>query len=127
MYLSLNQPALHCFLFITLLVSNCKIENCEHKFRHNFHDTLTPLCYCILEHETTSHYLLCCHNFSSARSVLMNDVNLIVPIISRLNETALRKILLYVDSKKTTLQNSKMLQSTIKYIYATKQFDESLS
>ena len=30
----------------------------EHKFRHNFHDILNPLCSCSLEPETTSHYLL---------------------------------------------------------------------
>ena len=45
----------------------------EHKFRHNFHDTLNHSCYCSLEPETTSHYILCEQNFSSARLALMND------------------------------------------------------
>ena len=74
----------------------------EHRFKHNFHDTLNPLCSCSLEPETTSHYLLCCHNFSSARLALMNDLNLIDPTISQLNETALANLLLYGDSKKNT-------------------------
>ena len=74
----------------------------DHKFRHNFHDTLNPLCSCSLEPETTSHYLLCCHNFSSARLALMNDLNLIDPTIYQLNETVLANILLYGDSKKST-------------------------
>ena len=56
----------------------------------------------------------------------MNDLNLIDPSSSQLNETALANILLYGDSKKSISQNSKILQSTIKYIIATKQFDESL-
>ena len=56
----------------------------------------------------------------------MNDLNLIDPSISQLNETALANILLYGDSKKSISQNSKILQSTIKCIIATKQFDESL-
>ena len=56
----------------------------------------------------------------------MNDLNLIDPSISQLNETALANILLYGDSKKSISQNSKILQSTIKHIIATKQFDESL-
>ena len=56
----------------------------------------------------------------------MNDFNLIDPTISQLNETALTNILLYGDSKKSTSENRKILQSTIKYIFATKQFDESL-
>ena len=56
----------------------------------------------------------------------MNDFNLIDPTISRLNETALANILLYSDSKKSASENSKILQSAIKYIIATKRFDESL-
>ena len=58
----------------------------EHKFRHNFHNTLNPSCSCSLKPETTSHYLLCCHNFSSARLAFKNYFNLIDPTISQLNE-----------------------------------------
>ena len=98
----------------------------EHKFRHNFHDTLNPLCSCSLEPETTSNYLLCCHNFYSTRLALMNDLNLIDPTIFQLNKTALTNILLYGDSKKSASENSKILQSTIRYIIVTKRFNESL-
>ena len=56
----------------------------------------------------------------------MNDLNLIHPTISQLNETALANILLYSDSKKSTSENSKILQSSIRYIIATIRFDESL-
>ena len=97
----------------------------EHKFRRNFHDTLNPLCSCSLEPETTSHYLLRCHNFSSSCLALMNDLNLIDLTISQINETALANILLYGDSKKSASENSKILQSTIRYINATKRFDDS--
>ena len=97
----------------------------EHNFRHNFHDTLNPSCSCSLEPEKTSNYLFCCHNFSSAHLALMNDLNLIDPTISQLNETALANILLYSNSKKRTSENSKILQSTIKYTIVTKRFDES--
>ena len=34
----------------------------EHMFRHNFADTLNPLCSCCLETEDTEHYFLCCKN-----------------------------------------------------------------
>ena len=33
----------------------------EHKFRHNFEDTLNPLCSCSIEAETTLHFFLRCH------------------------------------------------------------------
>ena len=83
---------------------------------HNFHDIRNPLCSCSLEPETTSHYLSSCHNFSSSRLALMNDLNLINPSISQLNKTTLANILLYSDSRKSTSANSKILQSTIRYI-----------
>ena len=69
----------------------------EHKFRHNFHNTLNALYSCSLEPEITSHYLLRCHKFSSARLVLKNDLNLIDRTISQLNETALASILLFKE------------------------------
>ena len=72
----------------------------EHKFRHTLHDTLNPLCSYNLKPETTSHYLLCCCNFSSACLDLMNDLNLIDPTTSQLNETAYaNKFLLVIQRK----------------------------
>ena len=32
----------------------------EHKFRHNFNDTINPMCNCGAATETTIRYLLCC-------------------------------------------------------------------
>ena len=55
----------------------------------------------------------------------MNDFNLIDPTISRSKQAALVNILLYRDSKKSTPENSKLFQSTIKYITTAKRFDES--
>ena len=97
-----------------------------HKFRHNFDDILNPLCSCSLESETTSHYFLYCHNFSSVCSTLTNGFDLLDPTNCQLNQTALANIIIYGDSKKGTSQNIKVLQRTIKYISATKPFDESL-
>ena len=35
----------------------------KHKFKHNFRDTLNPLCSCSIEVETVSHYFQHCHFF----------------------------------------------------------------
>ena len=40
----------------------------EHKFRHNFLDTLNPMCSCGSEPETTAHFLLRCQNHVMNRS-----------------------------------------------------------
>ena len=37
----------------------------EHKFRHGFDETVNPMCACGTEVETTEHFLLRCHCFST--------------------------------------------------------------
>ena len=49
---------------------------CDHKFRHSFQDSLNPLCKCVAEVESTSHFLLHCpiynNEMSSLRSTIRN-------------------------------------------------------
>ena len=40
-------------------------HSCEHKFRHNFLDSLNPTCNCDIVIESTKHYLLHCSNFKN--------------------------------------------------------------
>ena len=47
----------------------------EHKFRHNFADTLNPLCSCSLETESTAHFFLRCRYYNSIRMTIMNELN----------------------------------------------------
>ena len=47
----------------------------EHKFRHNFQDTLNPLCSCnLLESESVNHFLLLCPIYASQRKILLDSV-----------------------------------------------------
>ena len=46
---------------------------CEHKFRHGFKDTLTPLCSCSIEAETTTHYFLRFLFYNSKQTTFIND------------------------------------------------------
>ena len=61
----------------------------EHRFRHNFADTFSPLCSCCYETEDTEHYFLRCQNNHSFRTNLMNDLNDISTAISSLNSNNL--------------------------------------
>ena len=47
----------------------------EHKFRHNFADTLNLLCSCSLETENTGHFFLRCRNYNNVSITLMNEFN----------------------------------------------------
>ena len=46
----------------------------EHKFRHNFLDTINPMCSCGSEPETTAHFFLLCENHVISRSKLLKNV-----------------------------------------------------
>ena len=70
----------------------------EHKFKYNFQDT-NPLCSCCLEIESTSHFFLCCQNFITPRTNLMNELRKLDSSILNLDEISLTKLLLYGDSK----------------------------
>ena len=47
----------------------------EHKFRHNFADTMNPLCSCALEIESTAHFFLRCQNYVSFHTAFMNELS----------------------------------------------------
>ena len=49
----------------------------EHKSKHNFPDTLNPLCSCSLDTEDIYHCFICCQNLSNNRNVLFNGLNAI--------------------------------------------------
>ena len=46
----------------------------EEKFKHNFQDTVNPLCSCSIEAESTSHYFLRCHFFDTLWATLTEDL-----------------------------------------------------
>ena len=98
----------------------------EHKFRHNFQDTINPLCSCSLEIESTSHFFLRCQNFITPRTNLMNELRKLDSNILNLDEISLTKLLLYGDSKYENNVNKKILLASINFILSTKRFEGHL-
>ena len=70
----------------------------EHKFRHNFQDTINPLCSCSLEPESTTHYLLHCLFYNVQRKTLFDSLHDIDESIFNLSEANLVALLLYGNS-----------------------------
>ena len=91
----------------------------EHKFKHNFQDTLNPLCGCSLEIESTEHFFLRCLNYANERQTLLNE-------ISKFDSTFLLRcssdqvnILLYGKSTFKAENNFEILSNSITYILST--------
>ena len=98
----------------------------EHKFRHNYQDTVNPLCFCSLEIESTSHFCLRCQNFITPRTNLMNEPRKLDSNILSLDEISLTKLLLYGDSKYENKVNKKTLLASINAVLSTKRFEGQL-
>ena len=98
----------------------------ERKFRHNFQDTINPLCSCSLEIESTSHFFLRCQNFITPRTNLMNELRKLDSNILNLDKISLTKLLLYGGSKYENKVNKKIMLASINFLLSTKRFEGQL-
>ena len=98
----------------------------EHKFRHNFQDSVNPFCLCSWVIEDTIHYLLHCQQFSDHRINLINSVKSVSANFESFSDNVKKDILLYGDSRFDTDKNKLILESTITYIKNTQRFTGSL-
>ena len=98
----------------------------EHKFRHNFLNTLNPMCSCGSEPETTAHFLLRCQNHVMNRSKLLKNVYNLDQTLRNYDDDHLIHILLYGSEKFNFNLNKDIIKLTICYLKDTKRFDENL-
>ena len=98
----------------------------EHKFRHNFQDTINPLCSCSLEIASTPHFFLGCQNFITPRINLKNVFRKLHSNILNLDEISLTKLLWCGDSKDENKVNKKKLLAAINIVLSTKWFEDQL-
>ena len=98
----------------------------EHKFRHNFADSLNPLCYFSLQTESALHFFLRYQNYTTLRRALMTDLKNINDAIMSWNESDLLHVMLYGSKKFDNNMNISILTATIKFIKYTERFDQPL-
>ena len=98
----------------------------DHKFRHNFADTLNPLCSCSLETERMAHFFLRCRYYSIIRITLMNELNDTDNSITSRQTNELLRIILYGDCKFKDDVNKRILIATIQFIKNSNRFNQSL-
>ena len=98
----------------------------EHKFRHNFLDTLNPLCSCSLEIESTSHYLLRCPFYTNIRTALLDNISDIIGDISNFSDDRLTNLLLYGDNVYSVEVNASVLKNSNIFLKSSQRFDVPL-
>ena len=94
----------------------------DHKFRHNFQDFVSPMCYCGQDIETATHFFLHCPNHHCARKTLFDKTNKVSGTILKQSDSTITKILLFGDNKLDFETNKILLMSTIEFISLTERF-----
>ena len=97
-----------------------------HKFKHNFRDTINPMCPTSDGIEDTEHFLLLCPSFDlQRRDLLTGIVELLRPFveITNLSNDALMQLLLYGDQYLSYDLNRNILELTLRFIHETGRFD----
>ena len=97
-----------------------------HKFKHNFRDTINPMCPTSDGIEDTEHFLLFCPSFDAQRQdLLAGMVELLRPFeqITDLSNDALTQLLLYGDQDLSYDLNKNILELTLRFIRETGRFD----
>ena len=102
----------------------------EHKFKHNFPDSLNPLCPLSLEAEDTCHFFMRCQSFSNQRNVFFDYLNSINSEILKMNENEIVQVALFGNKSFCKDMNFRVITSSIRFTKDSKRFDrfdESLS
>ena len=98
----------------------------DHKFKHNFLDTLNPICNCGEDIETSCYYLLHCSFYTNERLAFLNVIKGIDNSILELNDSHIVEVLLYGIKFLDISSNTTILNATIDFLLKTKKFDERL-
>ena len=84
--------------------------------------TVTSLCTCSLETETTSHFFLHCHYYHPVRLTLFNELCEIDMNIPNLSEEKFLNIILHGSSLFSDSENQPILHSAAKYVTDSNRF-----
>ena len=95
----------------------------EHKSKHNFQDSINPLCNCSHDIEFKTHYLLHCPLFVNERSTFFSTLSSLDCNLLDNTDSTLTQTLLFGN---TSFKSNKNLKILITKILSTKRFDELL-
>ena len=94
----------------------------DHRFNHNFNCT-SPICYCGLDEETSTHYFLCCPRYTDLRALYLSKIcEIIGSDVTILPPEHLLFILLFGSNVYNDITNECIILETIHYIKSSGRF-----
>ena len=103
-----------------LSVCLCKLT--DHIFRHNFRDTVSPMCSTNYGFEDINYFLLLCRSFDVQKKIILFGVDeLVRPFvqIANLSNLALIHLLLHVDYDFSNILSMNIIELTRCFIHET--------
>ena len=97
-----------------------------HKFKHNFKDTINPMCPANDGIEETEHFLLLCPSFDNQQQHLLAGISVAVRPFFQLNILSkhdLMNLLLYGDEDLPSDVNKHIIEYTLNFIHETGRFN----
>lgn len=98
----------------------------QHKFKHNFQDSINPLCQCSQDTVFKTHFFLHCPLYINGRCTLLSTVNNLDCNLLHNTNAILTQTLFFGNTSFTSIKNSEILIATFDFIFRTKRFDEAL-
>ena len=98
----------------------------EHKFKHNFQESLNPLCNCGHGIESTTLSFIHCPIFTNERYTLLSTLSSIDCNLLNNTDFVLTQTLLFGNLSFNSNKNLEILNATIDYILSTKRFGKLL-
>ena len=98
-----------------------------HKFKHNFKDTINPMCPKNDGIEDTEHFLLLCSSFDNQRQHLLAGISVAVrPFVqfNNLSNNDLINLLLYGVEDLPSDINKRVLECTLNFIHETGRYNK---
>ena len=99
----------------------------EHKFRHNFNDTIDPFCLCGTNNlETSEHFLLHCPTYACLRRKLFVNLRNNNILLLPLEKSLIEQIFLYGSDNYDPSVNKIIISVVIDFIIQSKSFEKPL-
>ena len=99
----------------------------EHKFRHNFNDTIDPFClYGTNSLETSQQFLLHCQTYACLRRKLFDNLYNNNILLLPLEKSLIVQILLYGSDNYNPSMNKIIISTVIDFIIQSKRFEVPL-
>ena len=80
------------------------------------------MCSCSLKIESPPHFLLHSHHYTNIRLTLLNSIAETIGNVFNITDECLLNLLLFGSQKRTEIDNSHLINATIKYLLDSERF-----